>query len=190
MLVVVLAQYAVGMVVNLFVTIPAHRPGAKPSNYISGSGSSVAWAIANGPAALAVHAALGLALAVAAIVAAVLAAYLRRPSMIALAWLGEACIIGVGFNGASFLDFNHDVSSLIMSLLAAAAIACYALILFALPVAAATIRVCPTVHVPSRRRLNRPSVFGCASSQPFAAAVGDRSFSTRSPTVRIRLGDI
>ncbi|HEX7994952.1 MAG TPA: hypothetical protein VF506_13605 [Streptosporangiaceae bacterium] len=56
--------------------------------------------------------------------------------MIALAWLGAACIIGAGFNGASFLDFNHDVSSLIMSLLAAAAIAGHALILFALPATA------------------------------------------------------
>jgi hypothetical protein len=138
MLVIVLAQYGVGMVVNLFVTIPARHPGAKPSNYISGSGSSVAWAIASGPAALAVHAALGLALVIAAIAAAVLATYLRRRGVIALAWLGAACILGAGFNGASFLDFNHDVNSLIMSLLAAAAIACYALILFALPAAAAT----------------------------------------------------
>jgi hypothetical protein len=40
MIVAVLAQYAVGMVVNLFVTIPAHHPGAKPSNYFSGSASS------------------------------------------------------------------------------------------------------------------------------------------------------
>jgi heme/copper-type cytochrome/quinol oxidase subunit 3 len=138
MLVVVLAQYAIGMVVNLFVTIPAHHPGAKPSNYFSGSGSSVAWAIADGPAALAVHAALGLALVVAAIAVAVLATNLRRRGVIALAWLGAACILGAGFNGASFLDFNHDISSLIMSLLAAAAIACYAVILYALPATGAS----------------------------------------------------
>ena len=128
LLVVVLAQYAVGMVVNLFVTIPAHHPGAKPSDYFSGSASSVAWAIAHGSVSLAVHAALGLALVVAAIIAAVLAGYVGRR--------GAACVLGAGFNGASFLDFNQDVSSLIMALLAAVAIACYAVILYAISAAA------------------------------------------------------
>lgn len=136
LLVVVLAQYAAGMVVNLFVTIPGHHPGAKPSGYFSGSASSVAWAIAHGSAALAVHAALGLALVVAAISAAVLAGYLGRRGVTAAAWLGAACVLGAGFNGASFLDFNQNVSSLIMALLAGAAIACYAVILYALPAAA------------------------------------------------------
>lgn len=136
LLVVVLAQYAVGMVVNLFVTIPAHHPGAKPSDYFSGSASSVAWAIAHGSVSLAVHAALGLALVVAAIIAAVLAGYVGRRGVTAAAWLGAACVLGAGFNGASFLDFNQDVSSLIMALLAAVAIACYAVILYAISAAA------------------------------------------------------
>jgi hypothetical protein len=41
-------------------------------------------------------------------------------------------VIGAGFNGASFLDFNDNISSLIMALLAFGAIACYAIALFAL----------------------------------------------------------
>ena len=34
-------------------------------------------------------------------------------------------IVGAGFNGASFLNYGHDVSSLIMAVLWALALACY-----------------------------------------------------------------
>ena len=60
----VLVQAALGMVVNLYVTVPAHHPGAHAANYIAGSLHSVAWAIAHGAPTLAVHATLGLALVV------------------------------------------------------------------------------------------------------------------------------
>jgi hypothetical protein len=39
-------------------------------------------------------------------------------------------VIGAGFNGASFLNFNNNISSLIMALLAFGAIACYSAALF------------------------------------------------------------
>ena len=54
------------------------------------------------------------------------------------AWsvLGGLLVIGAGFNGASFLDYGHDISSLIMALLAFGAIACYAAALFAVGPAA------------------------------------------------------
>jgi hypothetical protein len=39
--------------------------------------------------------------------------------------LGGLLVIGAGFNGASFLDFGGNISSLIMALLAFAAVACY-----------------------------------------------------------------
>jgi hypothetical protein len=132
LLVIVLIQYAVGMVVNLFVKVPPGHPGAKPSNYFAGSASSVAWAVAHGSAALALHAALGIALVVAAITGAVLTGSLGRLRLTVAGYLGAACVVGAGFNGASFLDFGHDISSLIMALLAAAAIACYAVILYEL----------------------------------------------------------
>lgn len=41
-------------------------------------------------------------------------------------------VIGAGFNGASFLDFNDNTSSLIMALLAIAAVACYSTVMFLL----------------------------------------------------------
>jgi hypothetical protein len=39
----VLIQAGIGMVVNLYVTIPSHHPGAKPSNYLAGPYHSVTW---------------------------------------------------------------------------------------------------------------------------------------------------
>ncbi len=42
-----------------------------------------------------------------------------------LAVLGALTIIGAGFNGASFLNYNDAVSSLIMAALWALALACY-----------------------------------------------------------------
>lgn len=123
----VLTQAGLGMDVNLFVAIPRQHPGARPANYLSGSYQSVRWAMTGGNAALAAHASLGLALVLVAVAACVRA--LRAGDRWGAAWatLGGLCVIGAGFNGASFLDFNKDASSLIMALLAFCAIACYVL---------------------------------------------------------------
>jgi hypothetical protein len=131
----VLVQAGLGMAVNLYVTVPAHHPGAHPANYFAGSIHSVTWAIAHGAAALAVHATLGLALAVFVVGAAVHALRAGRRAVGAWSILAGLFVIGAGFNGTSFLDFAHDISSLIIGLLALAAIGCYATALVLLGVA-------------------------------------------------------
>jgi hypothetical protein len=125
MVVLLIIQIAVGMVVNLFVTIPVHHAGANPGNYFTGSARSVAWALSSSPSALAVHASVGLALIVGCVAVAIRAVRGAGRVVGTLAVLAAALVIGAGFNGASFLDFNHDVSSLIMALLALAALLCY-----------------------------------------------------------------
>lgn len=126
----VLAQTGIGMVVNLYVEIPAHHPGAHPSSYFAGSARSVGWAISHGAASLAIHATLGLVVAVLAIAVAVSA--VRGSTRALKIWLilAAGLVIGAGFNGASFLDFNHDTSSLLMALLALGSVACYSIALF------------------------------------------------------------
>jgi hypothetical protein len=131
MIVLLLCQFALGMVANLYVTVPAHHPGAHPSNYLSGSASSVGWALGHGATALAAHAALGLALVAFALATAAFALALRTGRTAAIA--GVLLIIGAGFNGASFLDFNENVSSLIMALLFAAATLSYTTLIYRLP---------------------------------------------------------
>lgn len=121
----VLVQAGLGMVVNLYVVVPAHHPGAKPAEYFSGSFRSVIWAIGQGPVALAVHAGLGLVLVLMALALAVRAAVARTGWVAFTFVLGALLVIGAGFNGASFLDFRMNFSSLLMALLALAAAACY-----------------------------------------------------------------
>jgi hypothetical protein len=123
-IVLLLGQFGIGMAVNLYVAVPQHHPGAHPVNYFTGSVHNVGWAIA-GPAVLAAHAGLGLFLVLAAGIVLALAIGTRRRATMISAALGAGFIIGAGFNGASFLDFNHNISSLIMSLLFALATLAY-----------------------------------------------------------------
>ena len=122
----VILQVAVGMVVNLYVRVPAHHPGAQPPEYFSGSLRSVGWAIGSGLPALMLHPALELAVGAMALVLAVRAVANFGGWVAALSVLAAAMIIGAGFNGASFLDFGAALSSLLMSLLALGSLACYA----------------------------------------------------------------
>ncbi len=124
-IVLVLVQAGLGMVVNLYVTVPAQHPGTDAANYFAGSLHSVAWAIAHGAATLAVHTTLGLALIAFVVGTAVHAMRSERRAIGGWSVLAGLFVIGAGFNGASFLDFAHNINSLIMALLALAAIGCY-----------------------------------------------------------------
>jgi hypothetical protein len=72
MIAALLAQFVLGMAVNLFVTIPGHHPGASPSNYFVGAGHSAGWAITSGLLPLAAHVILGILLIVTGFVLTVL----------------------------------------------------------------------------------------------------------------------
>ena len=127
------AQTAVGMAVNLYVTVSAHHPGARPATYFAGSFRSVAWAIGHGAPALAIHVSLGRVLVVTGVWVAIRAVALQSGWVVITSVLGADLIIGAGFNGASFLDFNHNFSSLLMALLALGALSCYLVSLYLLP---------------------------------------------------------
>jgi membrane-associated PAP2 superfamily phosphatase len=132
-LVLLLIQFALGIGANLYVTVPAHHPGARPGSYFSGSLQSLGWALHHARAVLAAHTALGFVIVLAAVGLVVQTARLRRGRLLAAATLGTLSVIGAGFNGASFLDYNKDVNSLIMALLFALAMFCYLLILYGTP---------------------------------------------------------
>ena len=131
--ILVVVQTAVGMVVNLYVNVPKHHPGAHPADYFVGSFRSVIWAVAHGAGSLEVHAALGVALVVMATGVGVRAVRLHAGWVSFTSVLGAMLVIGAGFNGASFLDFGgQNLSWLIMALLALGALSCYMLGLFML----------------------------------------------------------
>lgn len=115
-LVLLAAQFLVGMLVNLFVQVPAVHPGSNAPEYFSGVVQGVAWALVHAPVWLQVHAVIGLLLFIAAIVLIGYVIAARRRAWIILSVIGLFGIMAGGFNGASFMNYGHDFSSLLMSI--------------------------------------------------------------------------
>ena len=132
MIAALLAQLMLGMATNLFVAIPARHPGANPKNYFAGAGHSVGWAITSGLLPLAAHVIVGIVLIVAGFVLIAVAASSGHRGVLIASIFGALFILGAAFNGASFLNFDDDLSSMIMAGLFAAALACYVVVLFQL----------------------------------------------------------
>jgi hypothetical protein len=65
--VLLLIQYLLGMVVDVYIVLPARHPGAGAGNYFTGAAAGLAWVVANGPGWAAAHAVLGMVLAAAAL---------------------------------------------------------------------------------------------------------------------------
>jgi len=110
------AQFLIGMVVNLFVTVPSAHPGANASNYFSGVVQGVAWALIHAPLGLLLHVIVGLLLFLGSIILIVFAIASRSRAWIIISVVGLIGIVAAGFNGASFMNYNFDVSSLLMSI--------------------------------------------------------------------------
>lgn len=123
-------QFVLGMVANLYVQVPAAHPGANAGDYVSGAVEGVRWAALQAPPWLLAHAVLGLALAVNAVALVVAAARSGEAGLLWTVALGGLLVIGAGFNGASFLNYGHDLSSLIMSGLFGLGLATYVTGLF------------------------------------------------------------
>jgi hypothetical protein len=124
-LVMLIAQFLLGMAVNLFVKIPTDHPGSNPPEYFSGVAQSVTWAILHGNVLLAIHAAFGLGLVIAAIGTLVQAIANRRRGIVVSAVVGFIGVLGAGFNGGSYLNYHEDFSSMIMATGFAIAVVAY-----------------------------------------------------------------
>lgn len=130
MVVLLLAQFLLGIATNLYVTIPKDHPGTS-GGYFSGIGNGLGWAIGSGPIPLAIHAALGSALVLVAITVMVLAVHSRARRWIVCGLIGLVAIIAAWFNGVSFINVGqHNINSMIMSAGFAAAIASYGAALY------------------------------------------------------------
>jgi hypothetical protein len=103
------------MLVNLYIQVPAIHPGANSSNYFPGVIQGVAWVLVSGPLALLIHAGIGLLLGLASFILLGLALASRNWTSIITSLLGWIGIVGTGLNGASFLNYGHDFSSLLLS---------------------------------------------------------------------------
>jgi hypothetical protein len=120
--VMLVVQFALGIYVNLFVTVPS-----------ADHGHGIGQAIANGPAGLTLHIALGLLLILAALGFLVQAILARQPALIAAAVLGLLAMIGAAASGSAFTGSGRDNASMAMAALAAIGLLCYGASLFLLP---------------------------------------------------------
>lgn len=120
-------QFLVGMLVNLFVTVPTVHPGTQAPEYFSGVAQGVVWALGNSVFDLRLHVIIGLLLFLDALALVVLAIAARRRAGLIASIVGLLGIMAAGFNGASFMNYGHDFSSLFMSVGFLLAIVAYAL---------------------------------------------------------------
>ena len=120
-----LVQYALGLWLNTYVTVPARDQGG-------GIFAAAGRALANGPAALAVHAGLGLLLLLGSIVLVVRAAADRSGFFVVTSVVSLLAVLGAAATGAAFVSSGRDSASLAMGLLTAVALLCQVLNLFRL----------------------------------------------------------
>ena len=111
-LVLVLAEYVIGMYVNLYTTIPR-----------ADHGHGVGTAITNGPVMLSLHAVIGLLLGLGALGVLVQAVRSRRPAVIAWSAVG---LFALAAAGAGFTSTGDRAGSMAMSVLTGVALLCYA----------------------------------------------------------------
>jgi hypothetical protein len=120
--VMLVVQFALGIYVNLYVTVPS-----------ADHGHGFGQAIANGPAGLTLHIVLGLLLILAALGFLVQAILARHPALIAAAALGLLAMIGAAGSGSAFTGSGRGSASMAMAALAAVGLLCYGTSLFLLP---------------------------------------------------------
>ena len=118
LLILLAVQFALGIGVNLYVTLPA-----------AGHPGHDSW-FGNG-ALLAFHAALGMLLILSALFVLVRAIMARNVALIVTSAAGLVAILLAAFFGSGFTDKLTDGYSLGMALATAVAFACYAIGLFA-----------------------------------------------------------
>jgi hypothetical protein len=117
-MILLIIQFALGMGVNLYVTLPA-----------AGHPQHSSW-FGNGPL-LATHAVIGMILVIGAIAVLVRAVLARTAPLIVTSAAGLVAILLAASFGSGFTDKHTNGNSLGMAIAAAVALLCYAVGLFA-----------------------------------------------------------
>lgn len=116
-LLMLVAQFLLGMWINLFVTIPGHHPGRSKSSsqYLSHAVTSDRWALQHASVVLRAHVILGLLLGIGALYTIVMGVRAHRGGLLTWSIVGAIGALVAGIQGASFLVFNDNASSMIMA---------------------------------------------------------------------------
>src|SRR5215472_4185334 len=111
-IVLIVAEYAIGMDVNLYVAVPRGDHGL---------GS----AITNGPAILSIHIVIGLLLGLGALAVLVQAVIARHLGAITSSALGLFALASASVTGAGFTSSGNTAESMGMSVLTGVGLLCY-----------------------------------------------------------------
>lgn len=120
-LVLVVVEYAIGMYVNLYVTVPR-----------ADHGGSLGGAISNGPATLSVHAVIGLLLGLGALGLLAQAVTARHWGVVASSVAGLLALVFASVAGTGSASTGDNSASMAMSVLTGIALLCYAANLYVL----------------------------------------------------------
>jgi hypothetical protein len=120
-LVLTVAEYVIGMYVNLYVTVPR-----------ADHGSSLGTEIANGPAALSLHAVAGLLLGLGAVGVLVQSVLARHWAVTGVSAAGLLAMAFASVGGTGFTSTGDNSASMAMSVLTGVALLCYAANLYLL----------------------------------------------------------
>jgi hypothetical protein len=121
-IVLLLAEYGMGMYVNLYVTVPR-----------ADHGGGVRSAISNGPAVLSAHAVIGLLLGLSALAVLVLSIIARKIGVVIASVAGLFALIVASVAGTSFTSTGQPAESMAMSVMVGVAMLCYAVNLYLTP---------------------------------------------------------
>jgi hypothetical protein len=120
-LVLLVAEYGIGMYVNLYITIPR-----------ADHGHGLGDAISNGPAMLSIHAVIGILLGLGALGVLLQAVIARHLGAITSSAVGLFALGFASVAGASFTSSGQPSESMAMSVLTGAGLLCYAANLYLL----------------------------------------------------------
>jgi len=149
-LIALVAQFSLGMILNLYVSVPASDAHA---GFIE--------EIKTAPFGLTVHVLLGIVLIVSATAVLIRAARVRDRPMVTLAITGLTAILGAFAAGEMFVKNGENTASLWMAILTGGALVCYICALGRLSM------------VPGRRRVGAaPEEYGESEPEPAYAARG------------------
>lgn len=114
MLVMLVFQYGLGIILNLYVEVPA-----------SDAHAGILGEIATAPAVLTIHAVLGIALIGTGILLVARAARVRDRLLAGLATAGLTALGGASGAGEIFVRNGQDIASMAMAILTGLALLCY-----------------------------------------------------------------
>ena len=177
-LIALVAQFGLGMWLNLYVTVPS-----------SDQHAGIVQEITNGPLTLTVHALLGTFLIVAAIVLLIRAVRTRHTMAAGLTAAGLGAILGAFAAGELFVRNGKSSASLWMAVLTGIALLCYISVQALVSTAHLTIARAEDPPLPMpRRSYPRPRAAGAAAPPqppwpPTAGSPSPRRPSTYEPPI-------